>query len=168
MHEIITIYNNYSGLVQFSIVISTEIYRHASNLIRFAHTAVAATKLPRLNVSRSSAKSQFRFCRTLFAQSVRAAYTLSSSEPAAISRLINELNHKRERGSNLAKKREGGGKREKVEIRAVGVSNLNPYVHLPYHFQTNITGCASFIGTHGTNAPDLSSRRHSLVLVLCH
>ncbi|KYQ51138.1 hypothetical protein ALC60_09786 [Trachymyrmex zeteki] len=60
----------------------------------------------------------------LFAQSVRAAYTLSSSEPAAISRLINELNHKRERGSNLAKKREGGGKREKVEIRAVGVSNL--------------------------------------------
>lgn len=42
-----------------------------------SHTATMAAKLPRLNVSRSSAKSQFRFCRTLFAQSTSGLYSLA-------------------------------------------------------------------------------------------
>ena len=149
------------------------------NLIRFAHTAAVATKLPRLNVSRSSAKSQFRFCRTLFAQSTNGLYSLVFRARGDLS--TNQRGESQERtGKQLGEKERGGEReerdkererkreREKVEIRTVSVSNLNLRVHLPYHFQTNITGCASFIGTHGTNAADLSSRRHSLVLVLCH
>lgn len=76
---------------------------------------------------------------------------LPSTEPAAISWLITMITTiKREReGHSLCFAREREREREIANrnySRRCIKSKLR--VYLPYHFQTNVTECASFIGTH--------------------
>jgi len=72
-----------------------------------------AAKLPRLNVSRSSAKSQFRFCRTLFAQSTSGLYSLAVFRARGDLSTNHEVNRKRERGNKLAREKERKRERER-------------------------------------------------------
>lgn len=99
--------------------------------------AMTAAELPRLNVSPSSAKSQFRFCQILFAQSTETAYTL------AVFRVCGDLstNHDdhddQDRGP-FAREKEGRIAGRNYSRRCIK-SKLR--VYLPYHFQTNVTEC---------------------------